>query len=92
MSGRRRSATVPARGAVNVPEDSVYYTWTCPICDVSRTSFTREGQTMHQALNALRAHVSTSEGNGHGRRNAYPDGLDREQLVEQVSFDGADPR
>lgn len=89
MIGSRSSGADPTAGEVHVPDDSVVYTWTCPICGATRTSFSRKGRTLHQALNALRAHVATSAGNGHGERNAYPDGFDRESLVEQVTLDEA---
>lgn len=91
MIGSARSTGAAGDDAVNAPDDSVYYTWTCPICGASRTSFTRGEPNLHQALNALRAHVSTSEGDGHGRRNSYPDGFDQDQLVEQVTFDEGNP-
>lgn len=92
MSGRTRSSGAPASGPVDVPDDSVVYTWTCPICGASRTSFTRGEPTLHPGLNALRAHVSTSDGHGHGERNAYPAGFDPDRLVEHVSLDEGRPR
>lgn len=84
MNGPRRSTADSVGGSVNPPDESDIYTWTCPICDTSRTSYSASGRALHQALRALRAHVSTAAGAGHGERNSYPDTFDRERLVDQV--------
>lgn len=78
----------PDRGS---DDDATYYTWTCPICHHSKTSFALdhgEGQTGRtQAVTALQSHIFSSDGEGHGPKEALPEGLDPDALVEHVTIE-----
>lgn len=65
------------------------YRWTCPICGDSRTSMFREGDenrrdTLSRAKGALRAHIISSDGDGHGPIHSVPDGITADVLAECI--------
>lgn len=49
------------------------YQWTCPVCGKSQTNQSGGESGERNAVNALRAHIVASDGDGHGPRHERPD-------------------
>lgn len=62
------------------------YQWTCPVCGKSKTNQSGGESEGRNAINALRAHIAASDGDGHGPRHAFPD-ADALELSEHVVRD-----
>ena len=77
-------------GRAGTPRDlTPGYRWTCQVCGASRvTKFLESNEARDairaQAERALLAHVQSSIGEGHGPKNALPDGMTAEALAEFV--------
>ena len=48
------------------------YEWTCPYCDQSRLNPADDQAGEKNAIAALRAHIHSSDGDGHGPRSSFP--------------------
>lgn len=48
------------------------FTWDCPFCGKSRTKRSTEEDGAENAVTALRSHIISSDGGGHGPRNELP--------------------
>jgi len=59
------------------------YQWRCPICGTTRFGVyaTSDG---FRALNALRTHIRSTDGCGHGPIHELPDDLDCEELTDSI--------
>jgi hypothetical protein len=66
----------------------VFFKWKCPICGFTNANLaTSDGEAAtgrRRALAALRTHVSSSDGGGHGARFEYPDGFDTDDMDRHV--------
>ena len=62
------------------------FTWTCPICGDSATRLAAREQAEYVALNALRSHVRSSTGDGHGSEYGFPPAFDPESLDDAVEL------
>jgi hypothetical protein len=85
--GRPQVRTNMARGVdgEGSPDPRERFRWECPYCGNSRITRWESGTGMEHAKAALLLHVLLSEGDGHGPRNEYPEGFDREGLVDYVT-------
>lgn len=63
----------------------IEYRWSCPYCEVSRTSHGRvpEEDIRHRAISAVTGHVSATEGEGHGPRHSLPPDFDAACHIER---------
>lgn len=59
--------------------------WTCPFCGLSRVKPSMDGSAEENALVALRTHVVSSEGDGHGAQYEYPPAFDPATLADHVT-------
>lgn len=60
------------------------YRWACPICGTSRLAV-YDAADGFRAVNALRTHIRSTDGSGHGPVHTVPAGIDRTTLVACVS-------
>lgn len=60
------------------------YLWQCPICGTSGLGV-YEISDGFRAVNALRTHIRSTDGRGHGPIHALPTNLDPKTLSTQVS-------
>lgn len=79
----------PSVNASNLPDEPLPHEWTCPYCDHSRvitanSESVDESIMVDRAVKAIRAHVLASVGDGHGEKNAFPDGFDTTSVHEHV--------
>lgn len=58
--------------------------WTCPVCDASRCKPSLGESAAESAASALRNHIVSSDGRGHGPRYQYPPTIDPSSLSEHV--------
>lgn len=79
-----------------VPTDEdalVGFEWTCPICGQSRLNRLADGDGLESAMSAIKTHIVSSSGDGHGERNTTPeklDDLDLEHHVVRIKGEVAD--
>lgn len=60
------------------------YEWRCPLCSEKGALLASDGVGEDQAIEALIAHVRSSDDEVHGPVTSYPDGFEREPLAEHV--------
>lgn len=60
------------------------YRWCCPICESAQFAVYDTADT-YRAVNALRTHIRSTDGDGHGPVHELPTDLDQERLDEYVS-------
>jgi len=70
-------------GRSSPPTETRTYRWECPICGVSRLGV-YDATDGYRALNALRTHIRSTDGCGHGPTHEFPAGLDPETLTDAV--------
>ena len=56
------------------PTGTQTYRWECPICGTSRLAV-YDAADRFRAVNALRTHIQSTDGSGHGPVHAVPDGI-----------------
>lgn len=61
-----------------------FYEWTCPLCSESGALLASDEVGEEQAVEALLAHVRSSDDEVHGPVTSYPDGLEGEPLANHV--------
>ena len=59
------------------------YRWECPICGMSRLGVYAAADG-YRALNALRTHIRSTDGCGHGSTHELPADLDSETLTDWI--------
>ena len=60
------------------------FRWCCPICDTARFAVYETTDT-YRAVNALRTHIRSTDGHGHGPIHELPASLDSETLAQYIS-------
>jgi len=61
------------------------YLWQCPICETRRLAV-YDVTDRFRAVNALRTHIQSTDGCGHGPVHELPADLDSEALANHVSL------
>jgi hypothetical protein len=66
--------------------DESTYRWICPICRATNIGVAGRKNAPQSAVDALRSHIRTSDGDGHGRKYELPGDIERESLFAYVEI------